>query len=131
MRILFAASEVHPFAKTGGLGDVAASLPRALDALGVEVAVALPLYPKVRRHPSTKTLVAERVSCRFANEHRPFRLLRPELPGAPRVTVYLIENPWIFEAEEAFYGSEPGSYGDGHLRFLYFSRALLALPASV
>lgn len=130
MKVLLAASEVHPFAKTGGLADVAGALPRALRGLGVEVAVCLPLYPKVRRRPDVREVVSERVSCPFAGESRPFKLLETTMPGSPDVPVYLIENPWMFEAEEQFYGTEPGSYGDGHLRFLYFCRALLKVPAA-
>lgn len=128
MRILLAASEVTPFAKTGGLGDVAGALPRALAALGLDVAVALPLYPRVRRRKDPLEVVADRVGCNFAGENRPFRLLKTTLPGAPAVPVFLVENPWMFEAEEQFYGNEPGSYGDGHLRFLYFSRAVIEIP---
>ncbi|MAB87911.1 MAG: glycogen synthase [Planctomycetes bacterium] len=128
MKVLLAASEVHPFAKTGGLADVAGALPRALHALGIEVAVCLPLYPKVRRRSDVREVVAEHVSCPFAGESRPFKLLRTTMPGSPEVPVYLIENPWMFEAEEQLYGTEPGSYGDGHLRFLYFCRALLKIP---
>ena len=59
MKVLLAASEVHPFAKTGGLADVAGALPRALAELDVEVAVCLPLYPKVRRRSDVREVVAE------------------------------------------------------------------------
>ena len=45
MKILFAASEAVPFCKTGGLADVAGSLPQALAKAGNEVAVILPLSP--------------------------------------------------------------------------------------
>jgi len=131
MKVLLAASEVYPFAKTGGLADVAAGLPRALDRLGVEAAICLPYYRKVRGRNDAVEVVADRVSCPFAGSNRPFRLLRTTMPGSPGVAVYFIENHGMFEAEDALYGTEPGSYGDGHLRFLYFSRALMRLPKAI
>ena len=44
MKVLFCSSEVVPFAKTGGLADVCGSLPLALEKVGIDVSVALPLY---------------------------------------------------------------------------------------
>jgi len=55
MRILFAASEALPYAKTGGLADVIEALPRALVKLGHEVAVFLPSYHGVK---ANKTVVS-------------------------------------------------------------------------
>jgi starch synthase len=49
MRILFVSSEVHPFAKTGGLADVAAALPAALRSTGEDVVTVMPLYRSVDR----------------------------------------------------------------------------------
>ena len=49
MKVLYAASEAVPFCKTGGLADVAGSLPPALAAEGVETAVILPLYESVKQ----------------------------------------------------------------------------------
>ncbi|MFW6148164.1 MAG: glycogen/starch synthase [Thermodesulfobacteriota bacterium] len=50
MNVWFLASEVAPFAKTGGLADVAGSLPAALSRERVEVTVCLPFYREVERH---------------------------------------------------------------------------------
>lgn len=52
VRILFASSEVYPFSKTGGLGDVAGALPEALAALGHQVLVVSPWYRGLRAEPA-------------------------------------------------------------------------------
>lgn len=49
MKVLFVASECAPFAKCGGLGDVVASLPKALRKAGVDVRIVIPLYRSVDR----------------------------------------------------------------------------------
>ena len=54
MRVLFVASEGLPYSKTGGLADVVEALPKALVAMGHEVAVLLPRYHRVR--PDAKTI---------------------------------------------------------------------------
>lgn len=51
LRVLFVASECAPYAKCGGLGDVVASLPKALHQLGVDARIAIPLYDSIPRAP--------------------------------------------------------------------------------
>lgn len=128
MKVLLLSSEVFPFAKTGGLGDVAGALPRALRSLGLDVAVAMPYYRKVRARRDPVDVVAERVPCHFAGEDRPFRLLRARLPGPERTPVWFVQNEGVFEEDDDIYGAGAGSYGDGHLRFLYFAFAALEIP---
>ena len=48
LRVLFVTSEVEPFRKSGGLGDVAGSLPKALKRRGIDVRVVMPLYRGIR-----------------------------------------------------------------------------------
>ena len=48
MKVLFVTSECYPFAKVGGLGDVAGSLPKVMSRLGVEVTIAMPYYGMVK-----------------------------------------------------------------------------------
>ena len=49
MKVLFVTSEIAPWVKTGGLGDVAAALPPALRQAGIDVRVLVPYYPSLRR----------------------------------------------------------------------------------
>jgi len=116
MRILICASEIVPFAKTGGLADVAGALPRALVELGHDVRVALPNYAavdqkKARPEPAGEVRVPvgeETVSVEV--------LLSRAVPGVP---AYLVEAPEYFH-RKALYG-EP----DDAVRFAVFCRALL------
>src|SRR5436305_9474224 len=86
-KFLFAASEVVGFAKTGGLADVAGSLPRALAHRGLDVAVVLPLYHAVRtgRHQLTPTDITFTVP--IAGRTVSGRLVRTTLPDSD-VPVY-------------------------------------------
>jgi starch synthase len=61
LRILLIASEVAPFAKTGGLADVAGALPRALAALGHDVRILLPRYRGAEAHAGETRLVVPNI----------------------------------------------------------------------
>ena len=138
IRILLAASEVVGFAKTGGLADVAGSLPRALAKRGVEAAVVMPLYRTVAtgRVPLTRTDVT--LSVPVGPRTYEGRLWRATLPDSG-VPVYLVEQPEFFDRDDPTHGrglyqySVPGGkrdYPDNGERFLFFCRAILeALPA--
>ncbi len=68
MNIIFAASEGVPFSKTGGLADVVGALPRALAALGHQVAVYLPRYRQTKL--SEPTTVVRSVTIPFDDQYR-------------------------------------------------------------
>src|SRR5437867_846911 len=119
LKILLVSAEVAPFAKVGGLADVAGALPKALRALGHDVRVVMPRYGSidVAKYgpravvsntgvpPATQPAIADVLSARIGE-------------SAP---IYFIEN-------QQFFGRE-GMYGfwDDDARFIYFSRAALEM----
>lgn len=99
LKVLLASSEVVPFAKTGGLADVAGSLPLALEELGVDIRVIMPKYASVK----TK-----------GDEGRIGRDIK----------VYFVKNDGYFKRPE-LYGDKFGDYKDNLDRFAFFSQEIL------
>ncbi len=125
MRILFASTEAVPFAKTGGLADVAAALPKELQNAGHEVTLILPHYPR----PLAKKDIAVRetgaaVDVPIRSETLTGRLLETKLPGSD-VPVVLVDCPEFFD-REGLYGYEGRDYIDNCERFVFFSRSVIA-----
>src|SRR6059036_2851995 len=94
-RLLLAASEVVGFAKTGGLADVAGSLPRALARRGHSCAVLMPLYRGARLGRIPVTPTEHRFSIPVGSQSLHGRLWRSTLP-ASSVPVYLVEQPELY-----------------------------------
>jgi starch synthase len=125
LKILMAASEAAPFARTGGLGDVMAALPGALAALGHDVRVFLPQYNQIndeayRLRPLDRLVavphgggvveasVYKHVARRGGAEH------------------YFIGHDSYFQRPDLYRDPDTGEdYLDNHLRFSFFSRAVL------
>ncbi len=124
MRILSVASEVAPFSKTGGLGDVAGSLPAALAARGHEVWVVTPRYGFI--DPTAHRL--ERLDLALRARGEPAGLLRAALGKA---TVYLLEHDRYYGARRGIYGEYGHDYGDNAQRFGFLARAALELPRAL
>lgn len=124
-KILFATSEVHPLIKTGGLADVAASLPRALLKLGQDVRILLPAYVSVLKNsPIDPKEVAQ-----LHIDGRTISIKQTRLPGS-RVVVLLVDIPEFSEREgNPYCGPDGSDWPDNHIRFYLFSKAaeLIAL----
>ncbi|GAB2718278.1 glycogen synthase GlgA [Paenibacillus thermoaerophilus] len=116
MKVLFAASEAAPFAKTGGLGDVVGALPKELRKLGVDARVILPKYGLIAEEWTSRmeTLRTWEVSVGWRNQYCGIQTL--EHDGVP---VYFIDNEYYFK-RGGLYG-----YGDEAERFAFFSRAVV------
>jgi starch synthase len=123
MKILFAASEAVPFAKTGGLADVAGSLPPALAALGHDVRVVMPLYRSVDRKRSGLKRVATFYVPLGSWQER-CDVLQGRMGKG--VTVYFVGKDIYYDRPE-LYRTAQADYPDNAERFTYFSRAALEL----
>jgi len=117
MRVAILTSEAVPFAKTGGLADVSGALPKALNTLGVDAKLILPLYNQVDRALLNGGSV-ENVRVEWRGRIYLVRFWYSDAAGAP---AYLLEAPEFF-ARSSIYGDN-----DDHIRFAFFSRAALAL----
>lgn len=126
MKILLIASEVAPFAKTGGLADVAGALPKALRSLGHDVRVFMPLYRTIREQDAIGERLPIRVDASVDGVLRSAGLYQGKHDDIP---VYFLDYPEFFQ-RAGLYGTPQGDYPDNHLRFGFFCRAVLeALPA--
>ena len=121
MRIALAAAEVTPFAKTGGLGDVAAALARYLAKHGHDVRPFLPLYGRIDRTKVRFTPVAflQDVPVAMGGRTFPFSVYASPLPNSD-LPVYFISCPGLFGRDEIY-----SAKGDEHLRMAMLSRAAI------
>ena len=119
MKILFAASEAAPYIKTGGLGDVAAALPKALTAdADAEVYVFLPCYQSILNDPSFELEEIFQFNTPLSWRNIRTTLYRAVCPeDQPRF--YFIDSPYHFHRDQ-IYGC-----GDDPERFAFFSKAIL------
>jgi starch synthase len=123
MKILFAASEVVPFAKTGGLADVAGALPKALARRGCEIAVMLPKYRQVDVDRFQLKKIKEGMLVPMGSKMVPGGLWKTELEE--KVTVYFVEQNDYFDRDGLYVDSNNKDYPDNAERFGFFSRAVL------
>ncbi len=121
MKIAFLVSEATPFAKTGGLADVAGALPKFLSHLGVDVRVFLPFYREVRTKDLPLRTAVGGASLEMAEARVAFSVLEHRTDG---LSVYFIAQDGFYDREH-LYGSPAGDYPDNGERFAFFARASL------
>ncbi|MFH1678159.1 MAG: glycogen synthase GlgA [Candidatus Omnitrophota bacterium] len=111
MKIAICASEVVPFAKTGGLADVAGALPLALEKLGQDVIILMPFYKKAALSKiEAKKVIPGILSAKIGKG----------------IKVYFIQNDKYFN-RGSLYGGQKGDYPDNLERFSFFCRKSLEL----
>ena len=128
LKVLFLSSEVVPFAKTGGLADVAGALPGALKQLGVDVRLVLPYYRLVREGNFKVRPVLKDLKIPLGSEKLTVNVLETQTEDG--VPVYLIERDDLYDRPN-LYGSAVGDYYDNLERFSFFSHAALILSEAL
>ncbi len=124
MRIAFLSAEVSPFAKTGGLGDVAGALPKALHDLGHDVVVITPLYRQTSNYFDRSGETLERVASlpvRTPAASGEAVIFKGVLPKSA-VPVYFVEFDLFFNREQ-LYSNDASGFDDQLERFVFFCRA--------
>jgi len=120
LKILLVSTEVNPYSKSGGLGDVAGSLPKALREQGVDIRTVLPLYKTVPENliKNAKNVATFTVHLSWRIQEATILALDEQDNGD---TVYFIKNDYYFNRDN-YYG-----YGDDFERFAFFSKASIEM----
>ncbi len=130
LRVVFASAEVSPFAKTGGLGDVAGSLPPALARLGISPAVITPFHRAARQWFERNRAPLEpagELDVPWSLWTGRIHILRAHLPGTT-IPVYFVDHP-VFDRPTLYAGY--GGFDDDLERFAFFSRSVTAICESL
>lgn len=125
MRILLVASEVFPFAKTGGLADVAGSLPLALASMGHDVRVAMPKYGAVDETRYNLVPILDEIIVRLGDTSYLTQIKRSFFPET-NVPIYFVQNHSLF-GRAGLYQENGTDYTDNDVRFGVFCKAVLWL----
>ena len=120
LKILYLSAEVVPFAKTGGLADVAGALPKAIRALGHDIRVMMPRYGRVEIDRfGLRPLLAE-VAVPMDERTEPAAIYAGSIGAGPAETpVYFVDSARYFDRQGIY------MYPDDAERFIFFSRAAL------
>ena len=118
MKILYAAAEVAPFAKTGGLADVAGSLPKAIKIKKHDIRVVMPLYSSISEEYKSKMKREKEIYVDLGWRIQYAGVLSMKNEG---VIHYFIDNEYYFKRDGIY-----GEYDDGE-RFIFFTKAAALL----
>jgi len=122
LKVLYLSAEVVPFAKTGGLADVAGALPKAIRVLGHDIRVAMPRYGRIDAKRFGLSPIVEAVAVPMDERTEQARILGTTLgTGAGQTPIYFIDSSRYFDRQGIY------MYPDDAERFIFFSRAAMEM----
>ncbi|KMQ51083.1 Glycogen synthase [Chitinispirillum alkaliphilum] len=125
LKILFVISEMDPYAKVGGLGDVASSLPKALRGMGHDVRVVIPRYGFIDLDHHKAKQFFQSMGVWMGDREEWCSVYKAQ--SADNVPVYMIEHGLYFHREGLYHDNSMNDYDDNPRRFAFFTRAALQL----
>lgn len=117
MRVAVISAEAVPFSKTGGLGDVAGALPKALRSVGVDAFLITPLYQQTKTELLQK-IVLEQLDVNWRGRSFQAKVFYSDANGSPT---------FLIHAPEYFFRSSIYGFSEDHERFAFFNEAALTL----
>jgi starch synthase len=118
LKILFVTTDLDPFCKAGGLGDVSRDLPKALRRMGCDIRIIMPKHGTIDEGNHDIKTIRDDIKVDFLGEETTFRF--KETCADEGIPVYFIEKYKYFGSRSRLYG-----YEDENKRFLFFCRAVL------
>ncbi|MEG6615653.1 glycogen synthase GlgA [Peptococcaceae bacterium 1198_IL3148] len=116
MKALFVAAEAVPFVKTGGLGDVIGSLPKALQSSAVDICIVLPKYKSISQQYKSAMVAIKSISISMGGRERDFVVEQLNYRGS---NYFFIGNDELFGRNDIY------GYPDDAERYGFFCRAVL------
>lgn len=125
MKLLMVSSEAYPFSKTGGLGDIAGSLPIAFDSIKIDSSLAIPLYKDNYKFANKKNLYAK-FKIQQDKDDIEVEIIKIKHPENSNITIYFIKQDKFFK-RNGIYSENGIDYKDNAERFILFSKAVVRL----
>ena len=128
LKVAICVSEAVPFAKTGGLADVAGALPYSLKKKGVDSIVIMPGYNFIFNNNFVFKKDAENIRVNISSSYvELFDLFSTNRNG---INFFFVKNEKFFNREN-LYGTSRGDYRDNYLRFCFFARAIFKVLENI
>ncbi|MCX7738250.1 MAG: glycogen synthase [Hydrogenothermaceae bacterium] len=112
MMVVFASSEIYPFAKTGGLADVAGALSKKLADYGIKVFAFMPMYKRVDSEKYELRKIEKSITVSLGGKSYIFEIYK-KMDG---VSYFFLKNDELF-GRDYLYGTPEGDYPDNDIRF--------------
>jgi starch synthase len=127
VKVVYLSSEVMPFAKTGGLADIAGALPKSLQKQGVDIIVIMPLYGMIKDHQYPLSKIDLQVVVKVGGNLKYGYVYKGLLPDS-QVPVYFLDNEQYYGRKGLYnYPGTTRDFEDNSERFIFFDQAVLEI----